>query len=318
MSREGIQKESGAGENPSSRGLVPYVPQTAMKNKKSTTSHKAGRPPDDRTTGVTGRGLPVGLRGSSALLGNVKSPRRRHEWRGSFTLIELLVVIAIIAILASLLFPALRGAMVSARTIHCSSNQKQLYSAMIQYALDNNDTPPLPYHNAVLFPIPFLHDSNYKPLGYLPLPRPGSFDSVLSCPQYANGSTPIYKSYSAGLDIRCTYTDNWNIGGWHSSPTVDAVCKKPILKFCQITTPSMKGVLVDGLEREPTNGPLWYAAGAVNCAMHTTTASSSRALSLHNRGDNVLYFDGHVSWHPQGTFCYTHTNTAERALWLLP
>ena len=49
--------------------LVPYVPQTAMKNKKSTTSHKAGRPPDDRTTGVAGHDLPVGLRGSSALYG---------------------------------------------------------------------------------------------------------------------------------------------------------------------------------------------------------------------------------------------------------
>ena len=47
--------------------LANCVPQTAKKNKNSTTSHKAGRSPDDRTTGVTGHGLPVGLRGSSAL-----------------------------------------------------------------------------------------------------------------------------------------------------------------------------------------------------------------------------------------------------------
>ena len=38
-----------------------------MKNKKSTTLYKAGRPPDDRTTGVAGHGLPVEVRGSSAL-----------------------------------------------------------------------------------------------------------------------------------------------------------------------------------------------------------------------------------------------------------
>jgi len=38
-----------------------------MKNKTSTTSHKAVRPPDDQTTGVAGQGCPVGLRGSSAL-----------------------------------------------------------------------------------------------------------------------------------------------------------------------------------------------------------------------------------------------------------
>ena len=42
---------------------VPY----ATKNKMSTTSHKAGRSADDRTTGVTGTASRVGLRGSSAL-----------------------------------------------------------------------------------------------------------------------------------------------------------------------------------------------------------------------------------------------------------
>jgi prepilin-type N-terminal cleavage/methylation domain-containing protein len=62
--------------------------------------------------------------------------------RFGFTLVELLVVIAIIAVLVSILMPALARARLQAQIVVCASNMRQVGIALLGYANDNKGNLP--------------------------------------------------------------------------------------------------------------------------------------------------------------------------------
>lgn len=86
--------------------------------------------------------------------------------RSRFTLIELLIVIAIIAILASMLLPALARARYTAKRILCLNNLRQQVIGLMTYTNDNDEYYPMDSGGPVMSSGPDIyqrHANNYGP-----------------------------------------------------------------------------------------------------------------------------------------------------------
>ncbi len=210
--------------------------------------------------------------------------------RVAFTLIELLVVIAIIAILASLLLPALARAKEQAHRTTCKNNSHQWLLSLTMYAGDNDEAfPPggssSPYWNSVWFRDTMTNQYHIRrPMFYCPSNRSWNRDDFWAWPGGRDSVMGYF--YFAG---ETRFSNNRSI--------FQETVHTPVFAVKTTDNPHYKVIWAD-LNRKLQGS--WGRPGDPNPLMRGVNHYNDRGDEPD--GSNEGFYDGHVEWIKGATF----------------
>lgn len=244
---------------------------------------------------------------------------RAGSCRG-FTLIELLVVIAIIAILAAMLFPVFNSARESGRRAACASNLKQISTALDLYLSSNNDRYPPAWRPKFVgelhptFPDPAVTAAGVTNLSATNVPVYITWDALLlpytknrevfRCPSdgYARGPavtiagrqfTPQARSYSMNdQTLRHANEIYAKYGDWAAIYTGTSRSEVPRATRYVLMTDWY------GTSRRDTNQ--MNKQGLPNYSAMFLLPDESQQEHNNKKGNNYLFYDGHVKYYEFG------------------
>ena len=218
-----------------------------------------------------------------------------ERMRKGFTLIELLVVIAIIAILAAIILPVFAQAREAARKTACTSNLRQLGSAMAMYSQDYDEVLPGTWDAAGGV------GSSSGSGGWM------YFTNVLTQVQFdpSRGSLQsyvkndgIFRCPSDPTSNRCSYAINCLL----SSPSaITAFYRGQSLSA--LTQPASTLLLVEEFSNTPE--------GSTDDAYFNVNVPNLLAVR-HHGGGNFLYCDGHVKYRKISSVHYPNPGGDDR------